>query len=109
MVMLREGLARLEAELRWIPSALQLGDGLTKLNAGDYLRSIMAGGLYQVQDEAAAMKERASAKEQRLLRGAQRKEAAAARKTIGATGSTEAFCRPCEHREHKATSTVWKE
>ena len=80
LVLLREGLERLKAEFRWIPSALQLGDGLTKLNAGDYLRSIMGGGLYQVQDEAAAMKERAIAKEQRLLRGAQRKEAAA-RKT----------------------------
>jgi|OM-RGC.v1.028824204 hypothetical protein len=52
---------------RWAPSALQLGDGLTKMNAEscDTLRGVINLGKYQLKSETEALRLRAEERERR--------------------------------------------
>ena len=89
MTAIRESLARLKASLRWIPSALQLADALTKVCDCDYLRHVLRTGIYQIQSEERALADRAQAKQLRLERGAARARDAEARsKKTGDGGAT---------------------
>lgn len=71
-VAVKEAISRMQAEFRWIPSALMIADALTKVSDGDFLRHLMKGGGYQIQSEEEALRDRAKAKEERLERGARR-------------------------------------
>ena len=91
MTAIRESLARLKASLRWIPSALQLADALTKVCDCDYLRHVLRTGIYQIRSEERALADRAQAKQLRLERGAARaRDAEARNKKKGDEGSNQA-------------------
>lgn len=76
MTALREAINRNVCSLRWVPSALQLADCLTKLHECDLIRAICQGAGYQIQSEEGALALRAEAKRERLARGAARAESA---------------------------------
>ena len=84
VVLVRQQIERLRASVRWVPSALQLADGLTKdaASGADTLRAVMASGMYTIGREEEALQKRAEAKEERVVdraQGALRDAAAIAR------------------------------
>ena len=53
VTIIREGLHRMKAVMRWVQTGRMIADGMTKDNAqaGDLIRSVVREGRYQVADE----------------------------------------------------------
>ncbi|CAE7029162.1 RE2 [Symbiodinium sp. CCMP2592] len=72
VVIVRESLGRVDANLRWIPTNRMIADGLTKetIEAIDLLRACLRTGQYQISDEQHVLDWRADEKQRRKDRAA---------------------------------------
>ena len=72
VVIVRESLGRVQANLRWIPTDRMLADALTKetVEAMDLLRACLRTGQYQISDEQCVLDWRADEKQRRKDRAA---------------------------------------
>jgi hypothetical protein len=77
VIMLRQVVEEIGAEVRWVPAARQLGDSMTKdsAEAVDSLKGAITEGRYAIGLESRALEIRAAAKTARLERGRTRREA----------------------------------
>ena len=77
VVITREGLAKMKASLRWIPTDRMLADALTKESAEamDLLRACIRTGRYQISDEDTVLEWRASERARRKTQGSENADA----------------------------------
>eukprot|EP00959_Pyramimonas_sp_CCMP1952_P466729 9490458-Pyramimonas_sp.AAC.1 len=76
VVVIKDSVQRCGASFRWCPTNRQLADALTKDKGdpADLLRACMRAHRYQLADEEYVLELKANERENRRLRGAQRKE-----------------------------------
>ena len=74
LILTRGLIRRTSSSVRWVPSELQIADGLTKDvgESADGLRSVIISSSYTIADEEETLRRRAAAKQERLERGKER-------------------------------------
>lgn len=68
LAIIRDHLRKNNGCIRWISGTVQLADSLTKHMTADFIRSVIARGTYQLQEEYSTLNLRAKAKEDRKAR-----------------------------------------